>query len=375
MGGRPATAPLTLAAHAGGQRLILTGEWQLAALASLDPLLGALRLNPNAPLTLDGSGLTGLDSAGAMLLVEAAVRRGLDWNAIRLHGFAPRHLAMLALVAERCETCRLAPEEHPGLVQRLGAAIHRALHKARSHVGFFGQTVEALGHLIAQPRRFRHKEFFVQLESVGLEAIPIVVLMTFLTGMVFAYLLGIQVEKYGANIFIVDGVSLALARELAPMLAAIMLAGRSGAAFTAQIGAMRVAEEVDAITTLGLSPIQVLVLPRLLAIVITLPLLTFLGDVMGLIGAALVAAQQLDITWYTFFHRLNSVLGVQHVLYGLAKAPFFAAAIALIACRNGFAVSRDARSVGEHTTATVVASLVAVILINALFAVANQVSG
>jgi phospholipid/cholesterol/gamma-HCH transport system permease protein len=159
-----------------------------------------------------------------------------------------------------------------------------------------------------------------------------------------------------------------MTRELAPLLAAILLAGRSGAAFTAQIGAMRVAEEVDAITTLGLSPVQVLVIPRLLAILIALPLLAFLGDVMGLIGAAFVAAQQLDITWYTFFHRLNSVLAVKHVFYGLAKAPCYALAIVLIACHNGFTVSRDARSVGEHTTNTVVASLIAVILINAVFA-------
>ncbi|MBI5331583.1 MAG: MlaE family lipid ABC transporter permease subunit [Betaproteobacteria bacterium] len=365
---------LRLETHPDGQRLILHGEWRLAHLAALDQAVAALRLDPAQPLILDGAALTGLDSAGAMLLVEASKRAGLTWSGVALEGFEAKHQSMLALVAERCVLCRLTPEPHRSLLHRFGALMVRTLHKARTYLAFFGQTVDGLGRLAAHPRRFRHKEFFVQLEGVGLESIPIVVLMTFLTGMVFAYLLGIQVEKYGANIFIVDGVSLALARELAPMLTAILLAGRSGAAFTAQIGAMRVAEEVDAITTLGLSPIQVLVLPRLLAIVIAMPLLTFLGDVTGLLGSALVAAQQLDITLYTFFYRLNSVLGVQHVLYGLAKAPFFAAAIALIACRNGFAVSRDARSVGEHTTATVVTSLVAVILINAAFAVGEQMT-
>jgi phospholipid/cholesterol/gamma-HCH transport system permease protein len=215
----------------------------------------------------------------------------------------------------------------------------------------------------------RRRELFVQLETVGVGAIAIVALMTFLIGVVFAYLLAIQIEKYGANIFIVDGVSLAVARELAPILAAILVAGRSGAAFTAQIGAMKVSQEIDAIASLGLSPIQVLVIPRLLAIVVALPLLSFLGDVMGVLGAAVVAAAQLDITAYTFFTRLQNVLPFESVLYGLAKAPMFAVAIALIACRNGFAVSHDAKSVGERTTATVVQSLVAVILINAAFAV------
>jgi phospholipid/cholesterol/gamma-HCH transport system permease protein len=211
----------------------------------------------------------------------------------------------------------------------------------------------------------------VQLQVVGLEGMLIVALMTFLIGVVFAYLLGIQIEKYGANIFIVDGVAIAICRELAPMLTAILVAGRSGAAFTAQIGAMKVTEEIDAIATLGLSPYQVLVLPRLLAILIAMPLLTFFGDLMGLLGSALVAAQQLDITFFTFFSRLQDVLSLDSVFFGLYKAPAFAAAIALIACRNGFAVSRDARSVGEGTTKTVVQSLVAVILINAAYALAS----
>lgn len=359
-------APLTASPSPEGLHLALAGDWRLPHLDELHPPLAALPRHER--LVLDGAALTDLDSAGAMLLVEAVLHRGLHWQDVGLENFAERHAAILALVAERY--LQPAPPEarHPHFLHRLGELIEGGLNKARSHLAFFGEVVEGLGQLAARPGRFRHREFFVQLESVGLEAIPIVILMTVLIGMVFAYLLGIQVEKYGANIFIVDGVALALSRELAPLLAAILLAGRSGAAFTAQIGAMRVAEEVDAITTLGLSPVQVLVIPRLLAILIALPLLTFLGDVMGLIGAAFVAAQQLDITWYTFFHRLNSVLGVNHVFYGLAKAPCYALAIVLIACHNGFTVSRDARSVGERTTATVVTSLIAVILINAVFA-------
>ena len=254
-------------------------------------------------------------------------------------------------------------------VCRLGAGMVELRIGLGRQLVFLGRVAGALAALVRRPSRLRRRELFVQLETVGVGAIAIVALMTFLIGVVFAYLLAIQIEKYGANIFIVDGVSLAVARELAPILAAILVAGRSGAAFTAQIGAMKVSQEIDAIASLGLSPIQVLVIPRLLAIVVALPLLSFLGDVMGVLGAAVVAAAQLDITAYTFFTRLQNVLPFESVLYGLAKAPMFAVAIALIACRNGFAVSHDAKSVGERTTATVVQSLVAVILINAAFAV------
>lgn len=352
-----------------GWCLRLAGDWRLAHLAALGLLLERLDWPAADRLTVDGADLTALDSAAAMLLLRRLAMRGVAAPAWR--GLAPRQQALVTLVAERLASpSEQALPRHRWLA-RLGGLMLAGLAVARGQLAFFGRICAGLGELVVSPRRFRTREFLVQLEAVGLRAIGIVALMTFLIGVVFAYLLGIQIEKYGANIFIVDGVALAVARELAPMLTAILVAGRSGAAFTAQIGAMKVTEEIDAIATLGLSPVQVLVIPRLLAIALTMPLLTFIGDVMGLLGAAVIAATQLDITWYTFFTRLQDVLPLDSVTYGLWKAPVFAAAIALIACRNGFAVSRDARSVGEYTTTTVVKSLVAVILIDAAFAVAS----
>jgi phospholipid/cholesterol/gamma-HCH transport system permease protein len=320
---------------------------------------------------LDGEGLTGLDSAGAMVLMEGIAHRGADWAGVQLKGFDPRRLALMELVASRLQGAAPAPAPRPVWLARLGEVAVFTLRGGENLLAFLGRVGQALGEVLVRPARLRPRELFMQLEVVGLEALAIVGLMTFLVGVVFAHLLAIQIEKYGANIFIVDGVAMALARELSPMLTAILVAGRSGAAFTAQIGAMKVTEEVDAISTLGLSPFHVLVLPRLLAIVIAMPLLTFFADLLGLLGAAMIASQQLDITFYTFFSRLKDVLPLDYVLYGLYKAPVFAAAIALIACRNGFAVTRDARSVGERTTTTVVQSLVAVILINAAFALAS----
>ncbi|MEW6677026.1 MAG: ABC transporter permease [Pseudomonadota bacterium] len=366
------TPQLRLERGEDGPVLYLGGDWRLPFLLDIRTALAFLpSLEADAGLVVDGSGLADLDSAAARVLMSGLLDHGLAWEQVRVAGFSTQRQALLALVAE----CLAAEAQEGGGTQswlgRLGGSAVVVLNGARSWLAFLGQTGEALGRVAFRPWAWRPRELFGQLENVGLEALAIVGLMTFLVGGVFAHLLGIQIEKYGANIFIVDGVALAMARELAPLLTAILVAGRSGAAFTAQIGAMKVTEEIDAISTLGLSPYQVLVLPRLIAIVIAMPLLTFFGDLLGLLGAAVIAAQQLDITFYTFFTRLREVLPLDSVLYGLYKAPAFAAAIALIACRNGMAVSRDARSVGDFTTTTVVQSLVAVILINAAFALGS----
>jgi phospholipid/cholesterol/gamma-HCH transport system permease protein len=182
----------------------------------------------------------------------------------------------------------------------------------------------------------------------------------------------VQAQQYGATIFVVDGVGIAICRELSPILVAVIVAGRSGAAFTAQIGAMKVQEETDAISTLGLSPIQVLVIPRLVAIVVGLPLLVFVGDLAGIGGGIVISSLQLDISPTMFVNRLHAVLPMSAFVVGVAKAPVFAAFIATIACRMGMSVERDARSVGEHTTSTVVQSIVWVIVLDAVFAVVLQ---
>jgi phospholipid/cholesterol/gamma-HCH transport system permease protein len=351
--------------------LRLLGGWCIVHLVRVDRLLAELRVPHDKAVRVDAAGLTRLDSAGVMMLVNRLRAMGVVWSNVSLHHFDPAQLTLIHLVADRLDA-RAKPRRHrPSLLHALGRWAHLTTARLLDQAGFLGRIAEAVAELAKHPGRLRHRELTVQLETVGLGAVTIIALMTFLVGVVFAYLLGVQVQKFGANIFVVDGISLAVARELSPMLTAILIAGRSGAAFTAQIGAMKVTEEIDAIATLGLSPIQVLVLPRLLALVITLPLLTFVGDFMGILGGAVVAASQLDVSYYTFFERLKAVLPVKTVLFGLSKAPVFAAAIAFIACRNGFAVSRDARSVGAYTTTTVVQSLVAVILINAVFAIAH----
>lgn len=350
--------------------LKLRGRWCINHLEWLNRLLMETTVTHDQVVCVDAGELDAIDSSGVMLLVNRLRSKGVVWSSVELVAFNVHQLTLIDLIAGRLDARAKPRKRRVALLSLIGHQVAALVRLLIEQFSFFGRIVEAGIDVVRQPRLLRLREFTTQLEIVGLNALPIVMLMTFLIGVVFAFLLGIQVQKFGANIFIVDGVSLAVTRELAPLLTAILIAGRSGAAFTAQIGAMKVTEEIDAITTLGLSPIQVLVLPRLLAIILVMPLLTFIGDVMGVLGAALVANAQLDITYYTFFERMKSVLSVNTVLFGMAKTPVFAAAIALIACRNGFSVSRDARSVGEFTTSTVVQSLVAVILIDAVFAIA-----
>lgn len=353
--------------------LHLTGAWRLANLVAISAALRSSGLNACERFVLEGSGLQELDTAAGFILYRHLAGMGCTESMVTLRGFEPRHERLLGLVHERM-TCppAAAKSRHRGPLSRIGAATLNMWHLLQVHVAFVGMVASELLALLRRPKLFRIKETVSQFEAICLDAIPIAALVTFLIGVVFAYLLGLQAQRYGANIFIVDGVGLAICRELSPLLVAVIVAGRSGAAFTAEIGTMKVQDEIDAISTLGLSPVQVLVIPRLVAIMVALPLLVFVGDLAGIAGGMMIASWQLDISAVTFLERLHSVLPMSAPVVGLIKAPVFAAFIAMIACRMGMLAARDARSVGVNTTSTVVQSIVWVILLDAVFAIVFQ---
>jgi len=354
----------------GNSVLYLTGAWRLADLPAISAALQSLALQVRKRFVLDGSRLEELDTAAGFTLYRHLAGVGCTETMVSVRGFDRRHERLLELVRNRM-ACppSVARSVHAGPVERIGQATLNVWRILQAHTGFVGSVALELFALARQPRRFRLKETVSQFETICLDAIPIAALVSFLIGVVIAYLLGIQALRYGAGIFVVDGVGLAVCRELSPILVAVIVAGRSGAAFTAQIGTMKVQEEIDAISTLGLSPVQVLVIPRLVAIVVALPLLVFVGDLAGIAGGMLVASWQLDITAATFLDRLHGTLPMSALWVGLVKAPVFAAFIAMIACRMGMLVARDARSVGLNTTSTVVQCVVWVILLDAIFAV------
>jgi phospholipid/cholesterol/gamma-HCH transport system permease protein len=366
------------AVEEGVDVLYLQGAWRLAHLPELVAQIGALpSLQTGRRCVLDGGRLEELDTAAGFMLFSHFRAGGLPPERLSRRAMDTRHERLLALVQERMAAPAVAvvPSRHLGVLQQLGRSAVAQWHTLNTHRSFIGQVALETLAALRRPSLFRLRETVSQFESVVLDGIPIVALMTFLIGVVFAFLLGIQARQFGASIFVVDGVGLAMCRELSPMLVAVIVAGRSGAAFCAQIGSMKVQEETDAIRTLGLSPIQVLVMPRLISLMFGLPMLVFVGDIAGLGGGMLIAATQLEISPRAFVDRLHATLDLSAVVVGLMKAPVFAAFIAMIGCRMGLSVARDARSVGEHTTSTVVQCIVWVIVLDAIFAVTLQQLG
>jgi phospholipid/cholesterol/gamma-HCH transport system permease protein len=360
-----------LESGAGGAVLRLSGAWRLATLPVIQRELTALSLP--ADLSLDGAALTDIDTASALALLNHLRISGVNMQRLPLAGFADNDARIVGQVRDRLDEVN-APVEHrhEGLVAHIGRETLAVLDLLFGHLNFLGEVLVQMARSMLAPARIRLRELTAQFEQVCLNAIPVVALVTMLIGIVIAYLLGLQAEKYGANIFVVDGVGIGATREFAPIIVAVIVAGRSGAAFTAQLGSMRLNEETDAIRTLGLSPMDVLVLPRVLALMLAMPLLVFVGDVMSLAGAMMISGPMLDITPTTFLGRLQENLAIKHVYVGLAKAPVFALFIAVIGCRMGMTVSRDTRALGIATTSTVVQSIVAVILLDAFFAVLFQ---
>lgn len=369
-----ATPNAQIAVDAGGRPIIrLSGSWRLAQLPEIHRLLDAHA--PPAGAFVDGSGLSEIDSAAALAFVTWLAAAS-DPAKVPLEGFADNERRIVEQVLGRLqEFSTPTPGRRQRLLERIGRAAMDMGVLLSGHLNFLGLTLVGIFNSVLNPRSIRLRELTSQLEQVCLNAIPVVALVTLLIGVVVAYLLGLQAEQYGANIFVVDGVGIGATREFAPIIVAVIVAGRSGAAFTAQLGSMRLTEETDAIRTLGLSPIAVLVLPRVLALMLAMPLLVFVGDVMSLLGAMLIARPMLDITPTTFLARLHENLDITHVYAGLIKAPFFALAIAVIGCRMGMTVERDTRALGLATTSTVVQGIVSVILLDAAFAVLFQELG
>jgi len=362
----PPAAPHAAASLQAGPAGVwaLAGAWTRQGLAGL-----AQRLPPppadGAPLVLDGSGLTGFDSAGAW-----ALRQWLAGQAARaeLRGWAPAWQALMQLAAA-AEVQTTAAPARPGAVRRLGRATLRGLVQAQALLAFVGQVAQAAGGVLAHPRRLRGRSVLHHVQIGGLDAIPIVGLTAFLVGVVVAYQGADQLRIFGANIFVVELVGYSMLREFAPLMTAIIIAGRSGSSYAAQIGTMVVTEEVDAMRTLGIEPLEQLVLPRLLALAIALPLLTVWADITGVFGGMVMARTQLDIGFNEFIERFGQELRGNSLLVGLGKSLVFAGVIAVVGCFQGFATRGSADSVGRQTTLAVVQSIFLVIVVDAVFSV------
>ena len=354
--------------------LRITGDWTLAHYADLKKLSDTLDGQYDAGARIDLNGLGALDTAGASLLVELLGPTRIEQSAEQSDcSLSAADRALLKTVYRSLNDFCVpdkAPEEATGIqvLARIGRAVDKVWQDSKQLLGFIGLILETFARGIFRPKRWRITPMVAHIEQTGLDAAPIVALLTFLVGAVVACLGATVLKSFGATIFTVDLVAFSFLREFGVLLTAILIAGRTASAFTAQIGSMKANEEIDAIRTLGLDPMELLVLPRVLALLVSLPMLTFLAMLSGIVGGGVVCAVALDISPAMFLSLLKSDIGVQHFLVGMVKAPIFAFLIAAIGCLEGFKVSGSAESVGAHTTSSVVQSIFVVIVLDAVAA-------
>jgi phospholipid/cholesterol/gamma-HCH transport system permease protein len=346
-----------------------TGAWIVQGIAQLEQRLEDVSRLIEKDLAIDGAAITALDTSGAWLLhrtIRELEQRGKN---VTINGLRPEFSALMQLIASCATAPKISPPSASNWLARTGRHSWHALLGVSGMLAFVGECAIILLRSLVQPRRIRWRPILHNLQTAGFEALPIVGLLSFLMGFVIAYQGADQLQRFGANIFIVDLVGLSMLRELSPLLTAIIVAGRSGSAYAAQIGTMKVTEEIDALRTIGVGPIELLVLPKMLALIIALPLLTVFADVTGVFGGMLMARSKLDVSFDVFLDRLGDAVSLSSFLTGVGKAPVFAAIIALVGCHQGFQVSGSADSVGRKTTVSVVHSIFLVILADALFSV------
>ncbi|MEQ9547560.1 MAG: ABC transporter permease [Marinobacter sp.] len=356
-----------------GSQLTVQGDWVLEHYSELQAIVGrALRSHSPNAIQGDLSSLGRVDTAGAALLAELLGAPKLRDLADTTPGLPEERSALLHAVAKAMSNRGEPTPPSYSPVKRFlattGQQVEALYDLLRLLLAFIGETLTALAYNLPRPHRWRMTAFVASVQDTGLNALPIVALLTFLVGAVVAFLGATVLESFGATIYTVNLVAFSFLREFGVLLAAILLAGRTASSFTAHIGAMKVNEELDAIRTLGLSPVELLVLPRVLAMMVSLPILTFVGMISGIIGGAAVCGLVLDISPTQFLAIIEQDIAVRHFLVGLSKAPVFAFLIAVIGCLEGFKVSGSAQSVGEHTTSSVVQSIFMVILLDSIAA-------
>ncbi|KIN62693.1 ABC transporter, inner membrane subunit [Sulfitobacter noctilucicola] len=327
---------------------------------------------------IDIGELSHMDTAGAWFLLDCQRRAAVDDALPEITGASPAQAQLIDTVSQN-----MPPEDASvgktmsinDHLEAFGQKIVRGLRMVVELVSFLGQVIATLGGILRHPTRLRLTSVVHHCQEIGLSAVPIVALMAFLIGVVLAFQGSAQLRQFGAEVFVVDLIAISILRELGILLTSIIVAGRSGSAFTAAIGSMKMREEIDAMRTLGLDPVTILVVPRVLALMLMLPALGFIADMSGLIGGALMSWIELGVSPAVFQTRLVSNTDVWHFGVGMIKAPFFALIIGIIGCYKGMQVGGNAESLGRMTSASVVLSIFMVIVMDALFSIFFAIVG
>ena len=322
-------------------------------------------------LTVNLEKVTYLDDFGALVLVELKNSMHGAQNAFCLTN-APDNVSSVlsTLNFDHLEQrAPLSPKPRPNMFLRLGDAVFQHASDLRFIFSFIGSVCLAIFYVIRHPKSLRANDTLSAMEKVGVDALPIVCLISFLLGLIMAFMSSVQLRQFGANIYVASLVGLAMVRELGPIMTAIIVAGRSGSAFAAEIGTMKISEEVDALFTMGFDPTQFLVLPRLVASLITVPILTLFSNIFAILGGLVVGVSMLDLTTNAYITQTMKTLTIFDVMLGVIKSGVFALVITLVGCLRGFQVRGGAAAVGQATTSAVVSSIFLIILSDSVFAV------
>ena len=347
------------------------GSWSILHIDALIQRFHQTILPTQQQLVINGASLTQFDSAGALTLMQFIKTLKAEKNQVKLINFSRQQSDLIDLIKSKEEAIYYtAPESkaHSTLYQ-IGEETARKVHQIDGLIVLIGNFTNKLVKAFSDWRRFQFPSIVSNIESTGLRALPILALLSFLIGVVLAYQMGIQLETYGASTFIAYLSGMAIFREFAPLITAIIVAGRTSSAFTAQIGSMKINEEIDALNTMGLSPIELIVVPKVLGLLLVFPLLIFWSNVFSILGAMMMSKFMLHVSYLDFITRLRDSVGLKQMMLGLYKAPAFALLIALVGCFQGFQVEANADSVGSQTTKSVVQALFLIIIADAAYSI------
>lgn len=367
---QPLPLPANIALASPGQ-FNLSGSWTAREIYGLEKKLTIMEQGDDVStreITLDGSQIEKLDSIGVWILQKHMKKISDSGKTVRLIGW-PTHYQKLMEIIEKEVDTSLLEVPYQSSLEIIGRKAEAAWLDLFSFLSFIGESAMTLVRIAPFPKRWRWRMVFNNIQTAGFNALPIIGLTSFLLGIVIAYQGADQLRHYGANIFVVELVGYSMLREFSPLITAIIIAGRSGSAFAAQIGTMAVTQEIDAMRTIGISPIDLLVLPKVIALLVALPLLTVFADITGVLGGMIMARSQLGINFHEFILRFGNEVHLPTFLVGVGKAFVFAFVIAMIGCYQGFQTKANADSVGRQTTRSVVQSIFIVIVLDAVFSV------
>lgn len=347
------------------------GKWSVSG---LDGLLTAFKQIPIPKVTkiiINGKNISAFDSAGALALIRCMDVLNQDKKEVELKDFSPPQLLLIDLVRNQYTNLEYEPPiiKPEKILPRIGKEAINKLNQADGVIVLIGDLSIKIFEALIKWRRFHFPNIVSNIYSAGIQALPIVALLSFLIGVVLAYQMGLQLQTYGANIFIAYLSGMAIFREFSPLITAIIVAGRTSSAFTAQIGTMKINEEIDALYTMGLSPTELLVVPKVLGLMLVFPLLIFWSDIFSVLGAMFMSKTMLNVSYFDFLSRLRDSVGLKQMMLGLYKAPVFALIISLVGCFQGFEVKSSADNIGSQTTKSVVQALFLIIIADAAFSI------